>query len=98
MLSKDGVVINMIDNISKNFEIDLDNINSDKSYDSGTIYSLSKYYLQLITQEMASRFQHFGKNIVSNVSVSRFACLLKTIVFTVLFIKDATLRRFCGYF
>ena len=57
LLSHNGIVINIIDAINETSQVDLDNINSDLSYDAASIYHKTKQYLYLITKEMASRFQ-----------------------------------------
>ena len=52
LLSKDGIIINMVDNVTD--ITDVDNIKSD--YDASSLYARSKHYLHLITSEMAARW------------------------------------------
>ena len=54
--SEDAVVINLVEAEPDNMEADIDNINSAETYDAGHVYQQSKYYLRLVTQEMAGRF------------------------------------------
>ena len=52
LLSEEGLVINIVDNITHITDNNVDNINSDMSYNSRDIYSRSKHYLHSITRTM----------------------------------------------
>ena len=62
--SEDAVVINFVEAEPDNIEADIDNINNAETYEAGHVYQLSKYYLRLLSREMAGRFSKVRPGLV----------------------------------